>query len=908
MYSDNRYELVKDRKLMGGTIHLFISAICIILFIESITLDAELYVSISAIAMALALLPVTYNEKIPFMVHKIFAGSILLAIAFLHSVAARDFGHLDIAILPILCTMALYLDKKVMFFEVVGINIAYAIGINFYPDLIMAKLNGSNPTFDFIMKITVYLVGALILTTIIHITNRQIEKARLHAQNVKCLLDLVEIKRIQAEEADRAKSAFLANMSHEIRTPMNAICGMAELLEHSDLQPLDAEYVGTIKSSASNLLTIINDILDFSKIEAEKMTLNEDSYRLSDTINEIQGLINARLASKDISLTIDISPETPAVLVGDELRVKQILLNIMGNATKFTQEGNISLKIDPVWIDDNRVKLVMKVTDTGIGIEEENQKDLFEEFTQVNSKRNREIEGTGLGLAISSRLAKMMNGGISLESTYGKGTCFTIEIEQKVSDNSPCARIESKEKYLVLISETDSYHLDSVCNSIKSLNIGCTLIRKIGALPSMSIGEMKKILFFDYGTYIDEVNAVKTQLLGKNIIPVAMIGRNDIVEKNSLVDIPFVRKPLTVFSVAEVLNGKTIAEETSVGEHTPEAFVCPDAEILVVDDNKINLKVAKGIMGMFKPHLTFAESGFEAIDLLKEGKTFDIIFMDHMMPKMDGVETTIKIRELSDFGKTVPIIALTANAMKGISKTFTDAGMNDFLPKPFDSNSLGEILIKWLPDEKITKPTPVIKPKHPTKDGIHIDGIDYEMIIGNYSGDKDMYLSILSSVCEKGSAQLHKLITLYEKKDYDNFTIEVHALKSVCASIGANDVSALALKLEHAGKDKEHHIIDENANILFERYEKLLHNISVYFGFKSDEEEKTPIQKERILRNVLSAIKNHERDDALEGLDVLLDSDISDKIKDSLKKIRAMTSDYDFESATEALKDIVDAL
>lgn len=391
--------------------------------------------------------------------------------------------------------------------------------------------------------------------------------------------------REQAEAANKAKSNFLANMSHEIRTPMNAVIGMSELiLEESNGRKVYG-YAKDIKNAAQNLLSIINDILDLSKVESGKMELVEDNYYIQPLVDDSANLIRMVALQKGLQMKVNINEELPHLLYGDAGRIRQILINILNNAIKFTKTGYVSLDVSGEYTDDEHINLQFIIQDTGMGIKKEDLASIFESFHQLDMNKNRKIEGTGLGLSITKQLVSLMDGDIQVESEYGKGTCFVVYIKQRVVDK--------------------------------------------------------------------------------------------LTIKNCPVD----------FKAEEKQNEKE--------------FVCPNSRVLVVDDNLINRKVAIAMLKTFGFQLKEAASGQEAIDIVKQ-EDFDIIFMDHMMPEMDGIEATRIIRGYLKEEQKEPqpvIVALTANALTGARETYLANGFEDFLSKPFERKQLREVLEKWIPEE-----------------------------------------------------------------------------------------------------------------------------------------------------------------------------------------------------------------
>lgn len=615
------------------------------------------------------------------------------------------------------------------------------------------------------------------------------------------------------ERTSNMKSDFLANMSHEIRTPMNAVIGMAEMAMREDLPPAARNYIGQIKEAGKSLLTIINDILDFSKIESGKMDINVDDYEPMSVISDVANIVMTRLKGKDVELVLDISPNLPNKLSGDNIRIKQVLLNIANNAAKFTNAGKITLKMDYLQIDAGNIELNISVEDTGIGIKKEDRHKLFQSFQQLDSKRNRNIEGTGLGLAISKQLLNLMDGDIWVESEYEKGSKFSFILPQKVIDETPCISVKEPDSCLAVSLISNPYVRENFRNDVENLGVEYRELHTGGELADLQ-SDKKCFLFVEKNMFSAEIETFVKE--NPQMTAVLLIDFFDTV-KYEMENLHVIKKPLFVLSIAMILNEESMHYGDSDAEVSEFDFIAPDAEVLIVDDNAVNLTVAEGLLEPLKMHVDTAVSGKDAIEKISVFH-YDIVFMDHMMPELDGVETTRIIRRFHQEYNDVPIIALTANAVEGTKEMFCQEGMNDFVAKPIELRMLISKVRQWLPIEKIQKVyMSGTAPKETKTANIVVGDLDVAFAL-KFLGTEELFWSVLK-VYYKAIEKKAKLIKqLEEEENWTDYTIEVHALKSSSKQIGAMRLSERAAALEKAGNARDSAFIHKNTDRMLDQY------------------------------------------------------------------------------------------
>ncbi|GHU59671.1 hypothetical protein FACS1894133_6920 [Clostridia bacterium] len=717
--------------------------------------------------------------------------------------------------------------------------------------------------------------------------------------------------KMKSEEASKSKSNFLARMSHEIRTPMNAILGMTELLLRRKLPKEALDEAFAIKQSGSNLLSIINDILDFSKIEAGKLEIVNSKYSLASLVNDVVNIIRVRISEKPIVFVVNMEANLPHTLIGDEVRTRQILLNILSNAAKYTEKGHIVLNITGQESDTNKCTLLFEVIDTGIGIKKEDMGKIFGEFMKFDVNRNKYIEGTGLGLSITRSLIIAMNGDLIVESEYGVGSKFVASLPQERSGDGNVATVQDASDKCVIVYETHKEYLSSIVASLNSLGVKIIQTAEAAAFTAYIKTIRFTHAFISSGLYADVIGELDVLPEKPEVVILSETG-----EFETPAGIRSIIEPAYVISIANVLNN---TDTHCVNKGGGVSFIAPEARVLIVDDISTNLKVAEGLIAPYRTAVDVCLSGASAIDMVLENE-YDLVLMDHMMPNMDGIETMENIRDLDGTRfKTMPIVALTANALSGMREFFISKGFSGYLSKPIETNKMNDIFEEFIPAEKRVKITLEMleaEKQQARKESKEfgalirqlndVDGLDVTDAVKT-SGGIANYVKNLRVFHGEIEDYAREINGFKEVNDFQNYRIRVHAVKSVFATIGVADLAALSLELEQAAAANNGELIALKTARLITGMTKFKQALDATGLIPEKEEVKTHSVTAEQLNEILTSLAEACATGRAKTIDkcvaALREAYYNDEFKPTSARITDLAESFDYDEAEALCRD-----
>ncbi|MDA1055074.1 MAG: response regulator [Planctomycetota bacterium] len=622
-----------------------------------------------------------------------------------------------------------------------------------------------------------------------------------------------------AEAASNAKSLFVANMSHEVRTPMNAIVGITDLLLDTQLTRLQSDYLTMIQQSAEALLWVISDILDFSKIEAGKLELDEADFNFRESVGDMMKALALRAHGKGLELVLDVAASTPEWLHGDQHRVRQVIMNLLGNAIKFTSRGEVVLKVEPETIHEDRIMLRFSVKDTGIGIAANRREAVFAAFEQADNSTTRKYGGTGLGLAIASRLVQLMGGKIGLDSNEGEGATFSFTARFKLASAPAESSLPRADRHFaglrVLIVDDNATARHILSGMLENWEMRTTSVDSASAVLSefgraQQAGEPFDLVLLDAQMPKVDGFALAEQLtagpqLGVSIVMMLTSGDHHrcVTRCEELGLGAYFMKPITQ---SELFDAIALAvhkpdDENAAVEHGPAVERIPPLDILLAEDSLVNQKVAIGMLQRHGHRVRVANSGREAVQTTKQER-FDLVLMDIQMPEMDGIEATATIRSRErSTGERLPIIAMTAHAMKGDREECLAAGMDGYVAKPIRATELFQAIAKVIRERTSDRVA--------AQDEPNPSAVDWPKALEIVQGDRQLLAEITRTFLEECPRLVRELHTALAEQDGTTFRRAAHTLRGSLRYFGVRDAFDLAYKLECLGRDEQFEDVPE---------------------------------------------------------------------------------------------------
>lgn len=824
-----------------------------------------------------------------------FASQVMILV---YGIECGDFYKILSLFISVCILLGLYGVTKAMIYPFVSYN-----ALVLYYIFVAKQLTWGMYDTD-IGMVSRILQGYLTLFLVIYLVYR-------YKSSQDSMLEMIDALR----KSEREKDDFLANVSHEIRTPINTICGISEIMLKNDVPIEMKEDMLNIQSAGRNLMSVVGDILDYSELQEGEFEILKENYYISSTIYDVINMSMAKKSEKKLELIVDCDTDMPSVLIGDEQKIRRVIMNLINNAIEFTSEGCVCIRFG-YRKEEYGINLIITVKDTGIGMTKESVENLFQKFSQADMGRTRKKGGIGLGLAIAQTIVNRMGGFITVKSELGKGSEFKIVIPQGVCDPTPVVEIADKSGIRAAVyinmeqfryNEIRDEYGENIQHLIQQMKIKCHICRNLQELKRWDKQDNFNQIFISLLEYQEDPTYFDRLAKSKNI-HIILDHYDDAKVQNK--NINKIYKPFFALSISAALKNTLEQKSEKVVETESHQLYAPEAHILVIDDNRMNIRVVEGLLKSYGVKVSYALSGQEGIDMLTS-KEYDLVLLDHMMPGMDGVETFHHIRKKADlYYKEIPIIALTANAIAGAREMFMKEGFDDFIAKPVESSVLQRTLKRHLPVAKLMPAEEVEK--------IAVEENNDELVIGDldvskgimYCGNQENYLEILASQRDSGKDTLKQVQNLYAKEDWKNYIIVVHGIKSAMMSIGAVRLSEMAKALEFAGKGEDFDYIRREHDAMIIEFKRIMQILFECKYLESSEDEgdlanKPELSEEEfeqqliVLENVTYEFDANKVIPILDELSKYIyhSKDLAKELKPVYKKVEM----FDFMSAYEAV-------